>query len=83
MSNADERLERYAELVVGLGANVQPGQEVFILPNVGHADLARALARASYKAGASYVHVLYGDSHVRKAMIELGPDEALSTRRSG
>jgi aminopeptidase len=78
MSAADERLEKYAELVVGLGANVQPGQEVFILANVGHRDLARALARGSYKAGASYVHVLYGDSHVRKAMIELGPDEALS-----
>jgi aminopeptidase len=75
---ADERLERYAELVVGLGANVQPGQEVFILPNVGHRDLARALVRASYNAGASYVHVLYNDSHVRKAMIELGPDEALT-----
>ena len=27
----DERLERYAELVVRVGANVQPGQEVFLL----------------------------------------------------
>jgi aminopeptidase len=78
VSVADERLEKYAELVVGLGANVQPGQEVFIRPNVEHRDLARALTRASYKAGASYVHVLYDDAHVRKAMIELGPDEALS-----
>ena len=74
----DERLERYAELVVGLGANVQPGQEVFILPNIAHRDLARALARASYKAGASYVHMLYQDAHTRKAMIELGSDEALT-----
>ncbi len=74
----DERLERYAELVVGLGANVQPGQEVFILPNIAHKDLARALVRASYNAGASYVHVLYNDAHIRKAMIELGPDAALT-----
>ena len=51
---------------------------MFILPERRARDLARALTRASYKAGASYVHVLYGDSHVRKAMIELGPDEALS-----
>jgi aminopeptidase len=78
MSAAEDRLEKYAELVVGLGANVQPGQEVFIIPNVGHRDLARALTRACYKAGASYVNVLYQDSHVRKAMIGLGPDEALS-----
>ena len=68
----DERLERYAELVVGLGANVQPGQEVFIVPQVEHADVARALTRAAYKAGAAYVHVNYGDPHVRHAMIELG-----------
>ena len=73
----DERLERYAELVVRVGANVQPGQEVFLFPAVEHHEIARALARQAYKAGASYVHVLYGDMHVRKAMIELGPDEAL------
>lgn len=74
----DERLERYAELVVRVGANVQPGQEVFLLPKVEHSELARALARQAYRAGASYVHVRYQDSHVLKAMIELGPDEALT-----
>ena len=74
----DERLERYAELVVRVGANVQPGQEVFLLPKVEHHELARALARQAYKAGASYVHVRYQDSHVLKAMIGLGPDEALT-----
>jgi aminopeptidase len=74
----DERLERYAELAVRVGANVQPGQEVFLHGLVEHADLVRALTRQSYKAGASYVHVLYSDQHVRRAMIELGPDEALT-----
>ncbi|HEY7421264.1 MAG TPA: aminopeptidase [Gaiellaceae bacterium] len=74
----DERLERYAELVVRLGANVQPGQEVFLFPALEHHELARALARQAYRAGASYVHVLYNDGHVRRAMIELGPDEALT-----
>src|SRR5205823_3667048 len=51
----DERLERYAELAVRVGANVQPGQEVFVLPMVEHADLGRALVRQAYEAGASYV----------------------------
>ncbi len=74
----DERLERYAELVVRVGANVQPGQEVFLFPAVEHHELARALTRQAYRAGASYVNVLYGDMHVRKAMIELGPDQALT-----
>jgi aminopeptidase len=75
---SDERLERYAELAVRVGANVQPGQEVFVHGLVEHADLVRALTRQSYRAGASYVNVLYSDQHIRRAMIELGPDEALT-----
>jgi aminopeptidase len=75
--NGDRRLERYAELVVQVGANVQPGQLVDVVARVEHAPLVRALADASYRAGARYVDALYIDQHVRRAMIELGPDEAL------
>ena len=74
----DERLARYAELAVRVGANVQAGQTVFIITQIEHAPLARALARAAYKAGARYVDVNYRDAHVRKAMIELGSDETLT-----
>ena len=74
----DERLERYAELCVRVGANVQPGQEVFVEAHVEHAPLARALTRQAYRAGASYVHLFYHDEHVKHAMIELGPDSALT-----
>src|SRR5207247_4488894 len=77
VSTADERLERYAELAVRVGANVQPGQLVDVVARVEHAPLVRALARASYRAGARYVDALYIDQHVRRAMIELGPDETL------
>ncbi len=74
----NERLERYAELAVRVGSNVEPGQIVFVLSEIAHTPLARALARASYAAGARYVDLTYRDQHVRKAMIELGPDEALT-----
>jgi aminopeptidase len=74
----DERLERYAELVVRVGANVQPGQEVCVHSLVEHAELGRVLVRQAYEAGASYVHLVYRDEHARKAMIELGPDSALT-----
>jgi aminopeptidase len=76
--SADERLAKYAELTVRVGANVQKGQTVFLLTEIDHAPLARAIAHASYEAGARYVDVTYRDQHVRKAMIELGPDEALT-----
>jgi aminopeptidase len=78
MAALDDRLEKYAELTVRVGANVEEGQTVFIHSAVEHAPLARALTRAAYAAGAKYVDVLYRDQHVRKAMIELGPDEALT-----
>jgi len=78
MNTNGDRLERYAELAVRVGANVQPGQEVFVHGLVEHAELIRALTRQSYRAGASYVSVVYGDQHVKRAMIELGPDEALT-----
>jgi aminopeptidase len=74
----DERLEAYADLAVRVGANVQDGQTVFLTTQVEHAPLARALTRAAYRAGARYVDVRYRDDHVRHAMIELGPDEALT-----
>ena len=77
-AGVDEWLEGYAELAVRVGANVQAGQRVFLLAQVEHAPLVRGLARAAYRASAAYVDVLYRDEHVRKAMIELGPDEALT-----
>jgi aminopeptidase len=78
MAALEDRLEKYAELTVRVGANVEEGQTVFIHSAVEHAPLARALTRAAYAAGAKYVDVLYRDQHVRKAMIELGPDDALT-----
>ena len=47
-----ERLERYAELAVRVGANVAPGQIVSVGGLLAHAPLARALTRAAYAAGA-------------------------------
>jgi aminopeptidase len=73
-----DRLERYAELAVRVGANLQPGQPLSVIAQVEHAPLARAVARVAYRYGASYVDVQYGDSHVKRALIVGGPDEALT-----
>src|SRR5438874_2726090 len=39
---------------------------------------AGAVARAGYRHGASYVDVYYADTHVKRALIERGPDAALT-----
>jgi aminopeptidase len=74
----EERLDRYADLVVEVGNNIQPGQLVEVVGRVEHAPVARAMARAAYRAGAAYVDVLYSDQHVRRAMIENAAEEVLS-----
>jgi aminopeptidase len=74
---SDERLARYAELAVRVGANVQVGQEVIVLCLVEHAEVARAVAREAYRAGADRVIVRYADRHIQRASIELGPPEVL------
>src|SRR5262249_35643495 len=72
------REERYAELAVRVGANVQPGQLVDVVARVEHAAVARAVARAAYQAGAAYVDVYYSDQHIRRALIEHVADDLLS-----
>ncbi|HSG14399.1 MAG TPA: aminopeptidase [Gaiellaceae bacterium] len=71
----DERIRRYAELAVRVGANVRPGQDVVVGCLVEHAPIAREVAREAYRAGARHVIVLYSDIHLRRAAIELGPEE--------
>jgi aminopeptidase len=72
------REDRYAELAVRVGANVQPGQLVDVIARVEHAAVARAVTREAYKAGARYVDVFYTDQHIRRAMIEGAATEVLS-----
>src|SRR5919202_185556 len=74
----DARLEAYARLIVQVGLNLEAGQDVQISGWIEHAPLARALTRVAYEAGARYVDVLYQDNHIRKALVELGPEESLA-----
>ena len=73
----DDRLARYADLAVRVGANVAPGQVVDVTGYIAHAPLIRAVARSAYAAGAKYVDVRYLDQHVRRSMIELAPEDTL------
>ena len=70
----DDRLDRFADLAVRVGANVQPGQDVVLLYLVEHTPVARAVARAALRAGARRVLPVITDLHLRKAAIELGPE---------
>lgn len=60
-----DRLRRYAELTVRVGANVQKGQDVYIWAVPEHAPLAREVTECCYEAGANYVDTIYHDNHTK------------------
>jgi aminopeptidase len=74
----EELLDRYAELIVGYGANVQPNQVVAVEAPPEAAPLVRRIARHAYERGARYVDVVYFDPLVKRMRIELAAEDSLS-----
>jgi len=62
--------DRLAELAVGIGANVQPGQIVTISADIGLEEVVREVAARAYRRGAKFVDVTYFDPGVKRARIE-------------
>jgi aminopeptidase len=73
----DAYLERLADLVVGFGANVQPGQIVSVTCEPGKERLTRAIAASAYRHGAKFVDVQWFDPWVKRARIEYASDDTL------
>lgn len=74
-----ERVARYAQLVVHVGAAVRPGTTVYLRADLEHADLVQVVVEQAYLAGAFRVHVDYADVRVRRAAIEHGPLAGLTS----
>ncbi|MGB8004265.1 MAG: aminopeptidase [Gaiellaceae bacterium] len=70
-------LERLADLIVNVGANVQPGQILDVGSGLGKEDLTRAITASAYKRGAKFVDVYYWDPHLKRARVKYAPDEVL------
>jgi aminopeptidase len=77
MRDYSEPTRRLAELVVGFGANVQPGQIVAVTTYVGKEALTREVARVAYQRGARWVDVLYFDHWVKRERIAHADDDTL------
>jgi len=73
----DATLARFADLVVGFGANVQQDQIVAIGCEPGKEFLVRALAASAYRHGARFVDVAWFDPYVKRARVEHGRAETL------
>jgi aminopeptidase len=77
MRNGGRPIERFAELIAGFGANVQPGQIVELSASPGKEELARAIAGAAYRRGAKFIDYLHYDPWMKRERVLHAPDDAL------
>jgi aminopeptidase len=76
MLSFEQKLDRYAELAVKVGANVQTGQIFVINAMIDAAPLVQLLVRKGYEAGAKQVIVKYSDETVNRLRFEMAPEES-------
>ena len=77
MRDRSSEIDRLAELLVGFGANLQPGQILGMTAYLGMEDVARAVVRKAYEHGAKYVDVLWWDQHVKRQRLDHAPADTL------
>jgi aminopeptidase len=73
----DATLERFADVIVGFGANVQPGQIVSVGCEPGKEFMVRAIAASAYRHGAKFVDVQWFDPWVKRARVQHAREEDL------
>ena len=81
MENFDILLKKYADFIVRVGVNPQPGQTLIINCCLEAAPLARLCVRSAYEAGARDVLVNWSDNEVSRSRMELGSEEALTDNK--
>ena len=82
----DRQLHVYAELVVRVALNLQPGQRLLIIGQLANggapldaAPLARQVAAAAYRAGAPLVETIYGDEMQQSMRFTHAPRDSFGT----
>ncbi|EJW16671.1 aminopeptidase [Paenibacillus alvei] len=78
MVNFEQQLEKYAELIVKVGVNVQKDQDVFVNSSIEVAPLARLVASKAYEAGARNVHIDWSDETATRLKFEKASDDVFT-----
>ncbi|UJF33515.1 aminopeptidase [Paenibacillus hexagrammi] len=77
MDNFEQNLDKYAELAVRVGLNVQKDQTVVIMTPISCADFVRKVAKKAYEAGAKDVVVDWDDDEVKAIRLKHAPEATL------
>jgi len=70
MNNFEEKLNKYAEVIVKIGANVQKGQKVWVNCTTDALPLVYKVTELAYRVGASDVHVKLTDDKLSRLHAE-------------
>ncbi|UJF34418.1 aminopeptidase [Paenibacillus hexagrammi] len=76
MNSFDEQLEKYAKLVVKVGVNLQPGQDLIVEAPLENISFARLIVKKAYEAGAKFVQVQWIDEWITRSRFECAQDES-------
>lgn len=76
IENFDAKLEKYAELIVKVGLNVQEGQKVVVRAGHNTVKLVRKIARFAYQAGSPLVTIVWADEQINKIRHEFAPRDS-------
>lgn len=69
-------LQKYAELAVKVGVNVQPGQTLVVNASTDSVELVRLIVKQAYEAGARFVKVNWNDDVVSRLRYDLAAEES-------
>ncbi|MFC0270789.1 aminopeptidase [Metabacillus herbersteinensis] len=78
MSTFQQNLEKYADLAVRVGVNIQQGQNLVVNAATSSAEFVRLVVKKAYEAGARNVYVEWHDDVVTRTRFELASEESLS-----
>ena len=82
-SKHEKLLQKYAEVIVKVGLNLQKGQRLIITNSrlrgvsINAAPLVREVVRAAYRAGARFVDVIWSDEEMLRIRLQNAPRESL------
>ena len=74
----DRNLQKYAELAIKVGVNIQPNQTLLIRTPIECADFVRYAVKCAYENGARNVYVEWSDEECSLARYLYAPDDVFN-----
>lgn len=78
MEDLERNLEKYADLIVKIGVNLQKGQQFIIEAHLESYELVRKIVSIAYDEGAKFVHVFWNDDELSKIRLLHANQDSLS-----